>query len=475
MNILLINPINKKTHGEILRFPIGLAYIFDILRKNGHRVEIMDLAPINWDTEYLENKIPSYKHIDAVGLTGLVTEYLNIKQISRLFKKYFPKTPVVLGGALATSLPDKLMDGTDVDIIVTNEGELTAAELFEKLEKKEDISAVRGIYFRDNGKIIFTGKRDYLGDLDILGYPSRDNFNVEAYFCNSPLVMFGNKRTLNMITSRGCPYECAYCDKSLWGSAFRARSPENVVSEIEYLIGRFNIDSIIFHDDTFNISKHRLIKLCDLLTSKKIKINWLANCRASLMSLDIAKRMRKAGCRIIAYGVESGNQDILNSMKKNIKIEDFSKAIQITWKARIAPFAYLMIGWFNETKAQVFDTINFCIANKIKGDFSFFTPLPNTSVFKQVISHKKYTLDDEMNLSNWSRWHENPMINVSSMEDAELIGLKKYAEKKIFWSHILSNIILYIKVLGVINFIKEIARRVIYAGPKAFKIRLERV
>ena len=475
MNILLINPIDRITSGGAIRFPLGLAYISDALSKNGHKVEILDLAVRDWNLQSLEDEIRKYSHIKAIGLTGLITEYNNIREISALLKKHFPEKPIILGGALATSMPAKLMKNSSVDIIVAGEGEVTAKELFEKLEKGEDISDVRGIFFRKNKEIIYTGARQPLPDLDMFGYPSRLGFKIEEYFTNSPLSMFGSKRTLNMITSRGCPYGCVYCDKSLWGSIYRARGPKDILGEIKYLYESFNIDSIIFHDDTFNLKKERVFELCDLLISSKFRINWLANCRANLITLEMAKKMRLAGCRIIAYGIESGNQNILDSMKKNIQLNEAREAITNTWQAGIIPFAYLMIGWFNETREQVLDTINFCINNRIKGDFSFFTPLPNTSSFIQIQSMGNHMLDVERILANWGRWHKHIMINVSAMNDEELISLKEYAERKIFWSCLMQNALLYIKAMGIFCFTREMIRRIIYFNRNGFTLRVERL
>lgn len=474
MNILLINPITRKTYGDILRFPLGLAYISDALVKEGHQVEILDLAIKEWDIEYLETKIKRYSYIDAIGLTGLITEYRNIKEISSLFKRYFPEKPIVLGGALATSLPHKLMKNTDVDIIVSGEGEITAKGLFKVLEKGGDILNVRGVYYKRDEQLIYTGFRDYVFNLDILGYPSRKEFDVGAYFCNSPFAMFGNKRTLNIITSRGCSYHCAYCDKSLWGQNYRTRSPANMVDEIEYLIHTFGIDSIIFHDDTFNLENERVIEFCNLLIDRKIHINWLANSRPNLITLETARKMRQAGCRIIAYGIESGNQDILDSMKKNVKIKVVRETIANTWKAGIIPFAYLMIGWFNETKEQLLDTINFCVSNRIKGDFSFFTPLPNTPAFNQVKS-KEDLFEEEEVLARWGNWHRQLIFNVSSISDRELISLKRYAERKIFFSDLVGNIFLYIKALGIFCFMKESIKRIIHFVLYGFRVRSEKL
>lgn len=471
MNVLLINPISRDDYGKNLRFPLSLAYISNALMKN-HRVEILDLAVKKWNLTQLEELLPEYSHINVIGLTGLITEYENIKNISKLFKKYYPDKPIILGGAFATSMPCEIIERTPVDIIVAGEGELTVKELFDKLSNKEDISTVSGICFKKDGKFISTGPREYITDLDSIDIPSRKGFNIEHYFRNSPLVMFGSRKTLNMITSRGCPYNCFYCDKGTWGNRCRVRSPENIVKEVEYLIDTFGVDSIVFHDDTFNINNERLLEFCDLLIDKNIRINWSSNCRVNNMTLEIAKKMRRAGCRMIAYGIESGNQDILDSMKKGVKLPQVSRAIRATRQAGIIPFAYLMIGWFDETREQVMDTIRFCMDNRLIGDFSFFTPVPHTPAFFKVQEERKL-LDADAVLSNWGKWHLQKMVNVSSMTDNELINLKRQAERKILWDNLTNNIFLYIKALGIFSFLREIARRIIRYGIKGIRVRCE--
>lgn len=474
MRILLINPIDRKSNGGIIRFPLGLAYIADALSKDGHQIAVLDLAIIEWDSGYLERHINEYGNVDAIGITGLITEFNSIKEISWLFKKYFTEKPFVLGGALATSMPHAMINNTDIDIVVSGEGEITSRELFRALEKRDDISGIRGIYFKKNGSIIYTGRREYVPNLDALGYPSRRGFDVEAYFSNSPFLMFGNKRSMNVITSRGCPFSCLYCDKSLWGSVYRARSPENIAEEFEYLQRTYHADSIIIHDDTFNLENKRVTELCDLLVDKRIKINWLANCRANLVQAETLKKMRRAGCRIIAFGIESGSQEILDSMQKNINVGQMTDAISKTWKSGIIPFAYLMLGWLNETREQIMDTIEFCRNSRVKGDFSFFTPLPNTQATTRINTIMNYQLNDEMILANWGRWHDRPMVNISSIGNEELISLKKYAEKTIFWCNLLINALLYLKALGFSCFIKEIYRRLISSRSQGFKLRMEK-
>lgn len=474
MKILLINPISRRRYDN-LRFPLGLSYISETLINSGHQVEILDLAVIEWNMRWLEAGISSgrYRDIDAVGVTGLISEYKNIKGISTLFKKYHPDKPIVLGGAFATSMPQELLEKTDVDIIVAREGEATARELFEKLESGEDIFDVRGIFFKKNGQVIFTGQRDDFSDLDAIGFPSRKGFNIEAYFYNSPLAMFASRRTLNMITSRGCPYSCFYCDKRMWGSKCRIRTPKNIVEEIIYLINTFRIDSIVFHDDTFNIDAGRVTEFCNLLMDNHIRINWLANCRVNNITLELSKTMRKAGCRMVAYGIESGSQAVLDSMKKGVRLEKAAEAIKATWRAGIIPFGYLMIGWFDETKRQVIDTINFCIKNKLMGDFSFFTPAPYTPAFFKARENTKIPLDTEVILSKWGEWHSRKMVNVSSLADEELIFLKKYAEKRILRANLSGAVFLYIRAMGIVYFLREIIRRIFRYGIKGFRARCE--
>lgn len=475
MNILLVNPINKKSYKNSLRFPLGLSFIYDVLKRQGHKVELLDLAIIDWDRYSLVSVVSKFSHIDVFGLTGLVTEYMNIKEITKNLKDFYPSKMIILGGALGTRMPNEILNNTNVDIVVAGEGEITTAELFRKLESNTDITTVKGVYFKKDNKIVYTGPREYFTELDTIGFPSRDGFNVEAYFSNSPLAMFGCKRTLNIISSRGCPFNCFYCDKVMWGNVCRTRSPLNMVNEIEYLIKTFNIDSVIFHDDTFNIDKRRVEIFCNLLITKNINIKWLAHCRVNNMTLEIAKKMRKSGCRMVGYGIESGNQEILNSMMKGVRLEMASAAIKATWKAKIIPFGYLMIGWFNERKEQVLDTVKFCTKNKIIGDFSFFTPSPYTPAFLKAQKAGMISSSNILEmLSNRGEWHQHKTINLSSMFDDEVIAVKKYAERKLLLSNVFSlTIFMYIRAMGVKNFISEILRRLFSYGLNGLKLRCE--
>ena len=248
-----------------------------------------------------------------------------------------------------------------------------------------DFSAVKGLLYRDNGKIINNGRAAPIKNLDALPFPARDLFPLFKYRTHPPYRLHNAYATL--ITSRGCPYQCTYCTKSVSGQNFRSQSAERVVKEIEFLIKEYKIKQIHFYDDDFTINMQRVEDICDRLIEKNIKILWSCVTRVDLVNERLLAKMRQAGCWLIAYGVESGNQHILDNVKKGYTLKKIKHAFRLTKKAGIRVLGYFMAGLPGETYATLDETMALSLA--LEPDFvswSITALYPGSRLYQQALN-----------------------------------------------------------------------------------------
>lgn len=449
MKILLINPPIQGS--SLSNFPLGLGYIARVLQDEGYDISVLDINAHRWSQEEVKKKIIS-SNFDIAGITALITEYKYVRWLTKLIKEYNPSSKVILGGGLASAVPEIVLRKTNTDIVVIGEGEVTTKEVISSLEEGKNLNNVRGIMFKENNKLHEPGIRAPIENLDEIPFPARELFPTEIYIRNTGLgrkLVDASVRSANIITSRGCPYNCAYCFKGMWGQKFRARSPDNIIEEIEELIKQYKINNIFFNDDVFVLDKKRVYSFCDKLIEQNINISWECNGRVNLMDLDMLKKMRAAGCRIVSYGIESGNQEILDALNKKVTVEQAKKAIQLTWEAGILPKAYLMIGTFGETEKTVQDTINFCKeAGPMVFGFSFTTPFPNTVLYQKAKEAGKTSAEEEL-MEKWGSWGDTIITNLTEMSDEELKKLRDKAVKKIVVGVTATKFWKYYKVMGL--------------------------
>ena len=378
MHVALINPRNRVWSPNVWA-PLGLLYVAAALEQEGHVVGIIDLnAERLKDTDVQR----SVKNADIVGITGMVTEFAEVVRLVDLVKNANKNTRVIMGGPLATTFHRELLEASEADFVVIGEGERTAVNLISAIGNGGGFSDIKGIAYRNSDEIIVAEPMEPIADLDTISFPARHLVNMnrlsQNHFKNFGLKMkgFGDIKSTNLISSRGCPYSCTFCFKDMWGTKWRARSAKNIIEEMDLLYNEYGINGFVFNDDTFVLDKKRVFELCELIKDKGLDVVWYCNGRANLMQEDMLKAMYDAGCRGIAYGIESGNQQILDSMKKSITLDQVRNAVRWTKEAGIHVSGYFMIGMLDETKETIRETIAF--AKELELDFygfSITTPL----------------------------------------------------------------------------------------------------
>lgn len=375
-NIVLINP---PQFGKYPQPPIGLASVAAALEKANYPVTILDANALRLQPA---DVVPLITDAQVVGLTAVTPTISNAMSIARSLKQANPQLTIILGGAHATLLPDDTLARTpEIDIIVRGEGEETIIDLLQAIEAKKPLDNIPGINYRHNGKVINTANRPENVDMDSLPFLAYHLLPWQKYRPHPP-----HGRVLPfaaIVTSRGCPYHCAYCSKPIFGNKFRAQSPERVLEEIIYIKDKFGIKEIAFYDDVFTLNKKRALEIADGMLSKGVNMQWTCETRVNLVDKELLRHIKQAGCYAIAYGIESASPEILKNISKDISLEQVEEAVRISREAGLETIGYFMIGSPGETPETISKTIQF--AKKLKLDFAQFsvtTPFPGTELYK---------------------------------------------------------------------------------------------
>lgn len=386
--VLFINAINPNSEVE-QRYPnLGLGYLVSCLRKefNG---DIFDFKIIDRN---VENQILEYGP-DIIGITCVSQNYNYAKKYANFARK--KNIPVMIGGVHISMLPESLSE--DMNVGCVGEGEETIIELFNLFLKENNFSAdklgkIKGLVFRENGKIIQTEKRERVMNMDNIPYPARDLLDI--------------KKHSYMFSSRGCPYRCVFCASSRFWDNVRFFSPEYVVGEIKELVENYGVQLISFFDDLFILDKKRLKDIVDVLKKQDFykKIKFTCSCRANLVDDETARLLKEMNVVSVGLGLESGNERVLASLKGgSVTVQQNKKAIEIFKKHKIAVNASFVIGSPSETREEIIQTYNFIKEVSFDlVDIYVLTPYPGTSIWKYAL--ERGLVSDNM---DWERLNVN--------------------------------------------------------------------
>ena len=398
MKVLLIYPLLSRKRAKVdenKQFwpPLGLAYIAAVLERAGHTVSILDrdivLRKEGLDFEKVDDvtlrEIKNFKP-DFIGISATTPNMLDVNDVSKMIKRAAPGVPIVIGGPHATALPvETLEESAAIDIAMAGEGEETWIDLV----KGTNLSDVKGIAYRKDGKAVLNEQRGHIADLDSLPFPAHHLLDMEFYLRPSRFTSRNlSLRTTSIFTARGCPYRCSFCAGPIvFPGKVRYHSKERVIAEIDNLVNKYNVEALYFAEDMFLASKKRATELLEEFIrqpwSKRLK--WFAQARVNVIDPQILDLMKRAGCVGVEYGFESGSQKILDAMSKVSKVEENMKAALMTRKAGMRFQANIIVGYPGETKEDFADTIKFL--EKVKPSnvgFNIFMPLPGTSIYREL-------------------------------------------------------------------------------------------
>lgn len=438
--ILLVNPSWRPTYKNILSsiglpfFPVlSLATIAAQAKKNGHKVEILDLAYRDYDPSIVLNRVKENSY-DIVGFTGTTPLFPQVIQLSNSIKKISQSIFTIGGGPHCSALPEKSIEEANLNAVCVGEGDFTLAQIADGVALKE-ISGL--VYRNDNGTIQRNPQRDWIKNLDDLPMPAWDLFDIEEYVPYTSRLLAKRPPVSFFETTRGCVFQCDYCaSKITKGSMLRKKSVDRVIEEIKYMKS-FGVNEFFIVDDIFTTDVERTKEICKRIINERIDMLWQCQngIRVDAGDQEMFNLMRKAGCYKVAFGFESGNDEVLKEFGKGGRatVETAFKTVKMARKAGIDVFGYFMIGLLNDNEQTMRDTIEF--GRKLETDIlkvSICVPFPGTKMFDELAAKNLLKVYDWecYNIYRPQDFFEHPSVAWSVVEK-----YYKFAYKRMIYTN----------------------------------------
>lgn len=375
-----------------------------VLRNNNYDVFYYHCSTQELDLTVTKEKINFLMPYAVI----IMIEHIN-KKVSEDISKFVHSLGiyVVWVGPFVTAFHKKEIKNEYVDFIIRKEWDITVLNLLNALRLKRSLSDVNGLTWKDkNEGVVINNEASLIENLDELPLPAYDLLDLKKFYES----VFIHYPAATMITSRGCPFHCVYCSypQTIYSHIFRAMSPERVVKEIRYLVNDLGVKEIRIDDDTFNINEKRAIDICKLIIEEFGKVCFSVQVRPQLLTEELAHWLKNAGCRMVLFGVESGNEEVLKKIKKGATKDDIRRGVKIAKKCRLDILNCIMIGFYWDTKETIEDSMQFvCELNAEFTQFSTPTPLPGTEYYKVL---------DENNCFITREWEQHDSFHHSSVK-----------------------------------------------------------
>ncbi len=397
---------------EILFYiPTGISYIAGILVREGYQVttinpdsftpDVSISLKTHFENEDLDKNLndpdfPVWRALevflrknpfDILGISVMISQFPSALFFARLAKKVNPLAIVVFGGIGVTVKPELAFEDEGlVDYVVRGEGEFTFLELIRRIEAGKLMDMLKGISFKENGIIRHNPDANLVDTIDSIPHPAKHCYRTLRDGQPIPSIAYGR-----LFFSRGCPFQCTYCDsKKLWTHRVRYPSPDYVVEQIRQLKERYGTRLFVFDDDNFFLNPKVCNAVLDQLIQSGLNINWRCEMRANQVKDELLIKMKRAGCKSITIGIESGNPEILQKIKKGVTIEEMIHATKLIKRHGIALNAFFMFGFPWETEVQMRDTLNLMYSIAPDGEvgavYSFLIPYPGTEIYNEIQS-----------------------------------------------------------------------------------------
>ena len=418
MKILAIDPGIQWIEGKIVQrvYPrIGFAYIATVLSKV-HTVNVVDVSAYQTGFSELAERLTQVNP-DMVCITAVAFHHDEALETGRLVKKINPNTTVVFGGAHPTALYEEFLAAGDV--VVLGEGEKTIKEIAEKVKKQsKDWDDISGIAFRNEDEVVVRERKELISNLDELPFPDWELFDYSKYLC-IPSDKYGREiRFYSISGMRGCPYTCSFCS-SIHGSTVRCRSAESVVDEMEYNLRKFGAHHFDFADSNATLDKERFIEFCELMEERKLDVLWNIETRVDLVDEEIAEAAKKAGCQVFCYGIESGDEFILQKIGKTYSVDQIEEAVRVATEAGLIVKSSFIIGHPFETAETAEKTFALAKYLRMKYGMDLYFGLidvyPKQKVYEMAENQEGCTWVEGMR-NNWSAIQRN----TATLETEEL-------------------------------------------------------
>ncbi len=394
--------MDRLRQGEETIPGMGVLILAAVARQRGYDVHLIDAKAQGTQLDEVGERIVALRP-DYLGLSATTISVNNAARIAARVKRRIPGVVSVLGGAHVSAIPERTLEAfPSIDFGVVGEGEVSLFELLDRLQAGESHDDVPGLAYRTDGTVRANPRAPYIDDLDSLPEPAWDLLPNFPHGFQPSLLGYPRTPVATLITSRGCPFSCTFCDRSTSGRIGRMHSVETVVDLCRKLAG-LGTRHIMFLDDLFTVRRDRVVELCNAFIREGFDFSWSCNSHPNLLDFDTMKLMKRAGCWQIAYGVESGSQRVLDVVKREVKLPRLHETLRMTQAAGIRTRGFLMLGHPTEGVDSIEETLMFLRRAELDVcQITKFTPYPGTPSYAEIHRHGSFEEDwEKMNAMNF--------------------------------------------------------------------------
>ncbi|HEY6007400.1 MAG TPA: radical SAM protein [Geobacteraceae bacterium] len=364
---------------------LGLLMLAAVVRQAGYRCSVVDAAALDLDAAAVLARIEALRP-QFLGLTATTLAIVHAARLAERVKERLPEIRIIVGGPHVSAVPVETLERFPAfDAAVVGEGEETFLELLHTLTAGGAPDAVAGIVFRDGDGVHATPRRPYIRDLDTLPLPAWDLLEGFPRLYAPPVFKTPQLPAASLVTSRGCPNRCIFCDRSVFGASCHTYSADYVVTMIEQLHRDFGVREFAFEDDTFVTFRRRLTEICERLIARRIPISWSCLGRVNHVTAETLALMRRAGCWQVSYGIESGCEEILATIRKETTLDQVRQAVRLSRAAGLHTKGFFIVGHPGETHQTLARTIDFALELPLDDlSVTMLTPFPGTELFERA-------------------------------------------------------------------------------------------
>ena len=404
-------------------FPLGIGFVASALEKSAINYSFYDLHRDWMQTSDLIKELKKEDPPDLFAVTALLTSLINTKEICKALKKHFPESKIVLGGKISVLKPDFIFNNIEIDYIIKGEGEVAIIELIEMIEGKRDISSVQGLIFKDESENIRSNSEaELIKNVSDYNIPYK-SFDMSKYVSKTT-VQSPNLPSVNMLSSRGCPFACTFCNFSK-GNYNRMRYYDiDVLSDSwDYLIENYNLRHVTFNDDIFTVNKKRVREVCSKLKEKELAFS--CSTRLDCLDEELISILEDSGCRYLCIGIESPSPSVAKIIDKRLDLKKYQKNIDLLRKSQITVNFGFMLGYVGETEATIAQTREFVLRNRLIYSCFFATAFPETKLYDMI----RYRIQDEeeyLKLLSTVDLSSDYLVNMTDMPIKKVYSLRDH-------------------------------------------------